>query len=559
MRRLTARSIARRHHHRLGVLAVAGGLAVPIAAQTSAPGISAQRPDQNPGLSRHSERPVEGTIREGAAERAIRPFVLTAVTLDGSSLSADRLAAVYQPFIGQTIDSRALSRITDAVAEAYAASDIALYTVLAPDQSFAGGALRLVAVEGYVAAVEVRGTLRAVRRPLLRAYLRRLERERPLHTSTLQRVVSLIRDVPGLFTELAFQKGTRQGAVKLLLTAREKPIQLSFGVNDRGTALLGKTQVQTDAYINGILSGADQFHATLILPTRVSRFQYYAGAYLAPLGTDGTTAQVNLGSLRTRPPVLKLAERTIRLQGRSLSFGGQISRPLLRTYRRSLSATIGFDGVDSDNALLGFVLSNDRVRALRTALAFGASSPRNQLTISGTASFGIAALGARVVAGQAESGFRKLNVKLAENRQLGRDFVLRLAAFGQATDDRLPGSEQIALGGDEFGRAYEAALIAGDRGYAGSAEFAWRPPDGLPKPLAGSEFYAFTDAGRVWYRGRFGFATGESHLASIGTGARLRVAARGIVQLELVRGLDNPVFYEDRKKWRVLFSLRSSL
>ena len=263
--------------------------------------------------------------------------------------------------------------------------------------------------------------------------------------------------------------------------------------------------------------------------------------------------------MRTRPPILDLADQTIRLKGHSFSFGGQASKALIRDYAHSLNATLGFDAIDSHDALLGIILSNDRVRTVRAALAFAGSSKRNQLNLSATISFGIDGLGARTVPGQADPSFRKLNVKLGENRQLGRDFALRLAGFGQLSADLLPASEQIALGGDEFGRAYAAASIAGDEGYAGSAELAWHPSKGIPASLLGSELYAFGDAGRVTYRGRFGLPATASHLASVGGGARVEVAKRTIFQLEAARGLNNPVSYEDRERWRLVFGIRSLL
>ena len=40
----------------------------------------------------------------------------------------------------------------------------------------------------------------------------------------------------------------------------------ALGLNDRGTALLGNTQVQTDASVNAIFGGGDQLHLTAVLP-----------------------------------------------------------------------------------------------------------------------------------------------------------------------------------------------------------------------------------------------------------------------------------------------------
>lgn len=536
------------------------GLALAVAAlpcgqaagQTGVEGVSPTRPDQNAAAAKRRGTPPVEAPKARDPNAAIVPFRLTKVIVEGSTLPQPSLAEAYAPFIGRMIDNQGLSDITQKLADAYAGSDVALYTVLVPEQRFATGSLRLIAVEGYVAGVEIRGKLRRNRIKLLQAYLRRLEQERPLHSSTLQRVVSLIRDMPGLYPSLSFDRGDAQGAVRLVVQATKKPVQVSVGINDRGTALLGRTQVQADAYVNGILGGADQLHLTAVAPAHISRFQYYAGAYATPLDADGTTLTGTLSYLRTRPA-------SFPLKGDATSFGVQVSRPLIRSYDKNLYATVGVDGTDANNALLGLRISNDRVRTLRTALSYATSGTRNEFALSGTASFGLDVLGARLVPGQSDKHFIKLNAKIGDNRQFGKSFVLRLAGFAQATRNDLPSSEQIALGGDEFGRAYEAAIISGDYGYAGSAELAWRPDKGLPKLLAGSELYAFTDAGRVRYRSRLGAASTASHLASVGVGTRIEISAKAIVQLEAVRGLDNPVPYEDRKETRLLFSVRSLL
>jgi hemolysin activation/secretion protein len=533
-------------------LAVALGL-LPLAAakaQTSVRGVPEERPDQRRAPAPVPAVPTARLAAPRPADAAIAPFQLKTVLVEHSTLSPETLAAAYRPFVGRTMDDKVLSELTDAINAAYARSDIALYTVFVPEQTFAAGELRLAVLEGYVNAVEVRGRLRENRKKLLRAYLRRVEQERPLRTSTFQRVVSLIRDMPGFYPEVSLQPGSAEGTVKLLINARERPVQVAVGSNNRGTAFLGRTQVQADAYLNAPFAGGDQLRVTTVLPTHVSRFQYVAGAYTTPIDADGTNLTGNLSHLRTRPSAFPL-------EGDSTSFGLQLSRPILRSYTRNLYFTAGVDGINSHNALLGYTLSNDRVRAARLALAYSAAGKRNQFGASITWSLGLNVLGARVIPGQANQEFRKLSVKANNSLQVGKSLVLRLNAFGQATPDDLPSSEQAALGGDEFGRAYEAALIAGDSGYAGSAELAWQIRSGVPKLLQGSELYGFADAGEVRYRSRFGLPTTDSHLGSVGGGVRLAVASRAVLQLEAVRGLTNPVFYEDRKRTRLLFSVRS--
>ena len=139
-----------------------------------------------------------------------------------------------------------------------------------------------------------------------------------------------------------------------------------------------------------------------------------------------------------------------------------------------------------------------------------------------------------------------------------QDVLLRLDTTGQYTSDRLPGSEQLALGGDEFGRAYEAAIIAGDRGVAGSAELAWKLARFAPPALRASEVYAFADGGETRRLSRPTEPATLQQLASVGGGARLAVTGRAVLQLEADRGLLDPLATEDHESWRAVFSVRSS-
>lgn len=506
------------------------------------------RPDQRPaphGARAHLKTPLPRQ-QVGAP---IRSFVLSRVEVEGSSLPASAFAAAWAPFVGKSVDAATLQSIVDTLAQVYARSDIALYTVLAPPQDYAGGVLRLTAQEGYVEAAVVRGA-GARMRHLAGRYCAPILRERPLHKATLQRYVSLIRDINGLNPTVNFERGDRSGAVKLVVLAHPQPFQVAFGINNRGTALLGKTQAEVDGIANSLLTGGDQLRLSYARPVAGPYYQSLSGAYAVPLDADGLGLLVNAGRIRTRP-------RDLDLRGRATSLGGQLTYAAVRDFKSSLVLGAGLDGVNSDNAFLGFAISNERTRALRLSATFTRSGEHNQFGVSATQSFGLNALGARVLDPSLSTlAFRKTNLRLADTQALGKTFLLRVNGAAQMTGDRLPATEQFTLGGDDFGRAYETALISGDSGYAGSAELAARPA-GLPSAFTGSEIYGFVDGGHVHYRARAGFAPVDNHLGSWGGGARLTLIGRVQLQIEAAKGMNDPVTYEDRRKWRLITALRS--
>lgn len=517
-------------------------------AQTSPSRVIPQnRADQTPppAVQRQAPPPVTPTQ---APTPQVAPFVLHTVRIEGSSLPDAALRAAYSPFLGRRIATPELQQISDAVAKAYEKSDVALYTVVVPDQAFADGALQLVAIEGRVEKTEVRG--RPGRsRALVERYLAPLESQAPASRRTLQRSVSLIRDTPGLTSDVQLATGSRQGAVQVAADVTQQPVQFGLGVNNRGTAFLGRTQVQADVYFNGVLRGGDQTRLTYAAPTEPRLFQYYAIGHQTPLGATGATLQLNAGALRTRP-------RDTGLKGTAKSAGVQIAYPVIRGFNQDLYVTVGVDGLNSDNAFLGFTFSDDRTRAIRASAAWSRTDDKSLLALSGAVSQGVDGLGARATdPNLGKLAFLKANGRVTYNRTLFEPLTLRLTAAGQYARDRLPASEHFALGGDEFGRAFEASFIAGDYGHAASAELAWRPD--FPAPLAGSELYGYVDASKVWYRGRYGFPTQSADLSSTGGGVRFLVARKAIVQLEAAKGLSNPIPSLDRDGWRGVFNVRT--
>ncbi len=515
------------------------------------PAVRADRADQTPpGLD---TRKTVGTpaLPTSSTPRQVTPFVLRQVEIEGSSLPARSLAAAYAPYIGQTIDSARLQAISDALAAVYARADIAFYTLLIPSQTYAGGVLRVQVLEGFVQGAVIDKAVTAKARRRIADLARPVLAERPLRRSTLQRAISLMRDTPGFAPDIVLDRAAQPGALSLRVGGKVRRLQAAMGVNTRGTAYLGRTQGQLDLTANSLAIGGDQLRLGYAQPIGKTQYRAYSLAYAAPLNASGLSGQVNLGRLTTQP-------RAFPLKGVSDSFGGAVSYQAVRDFQRSLVVSGGLDGVNSDNAFLGFTFASDRIRTLRGSVAYSRQSATRFSSVGATVSAGVDGLGAATLNPGSRLDFRKLNLRAADTRALRGSLILRTNLTGQWTGDTLPGSEQMAAGGDEFGRAYETAIIAGDTGYAASGELAWRSPR-LPPRLQGAELYGFIDGARLRYRSRGGFPGSNPHLASLGGGVRAPLGDQAIAQVEAVRGLNNPVAYENREVWRLTLSLRSVL
>ena len=531
--------------------ALAGAWPALVLAQTAPSLIGRNRLDQAQPTA-HPAGSVNGARRARRPTPAIRPFLLRGVSITGSTAPPQLLQAAYAPFIRKTIDGKGLNAITEAVAGAYAHSNIAFYTVVAPTQDFAGGVLRLTVIEGYLESASIKGDRGGVGGVLAQAYATRMLSQHPLKKDTLERYISLIRDIPGTKPALQLTAGDQQGAMRLQDDPDAQKVQFAAAINNRGTAYLGATQVQLDALVNSDFRSGDQTRVSIAVPTDLDRFQLYGVSQSEPIGDDGTTLTVSANYLHTRPEILDL-------NGKAYLAGVQLSRPLIRSYQTNLYASASLDGINNDNALLGQRVSDEHTRALRVGLAFSTFDNSNLVTVSGAFSQGLDILGARVDSPEtARQDFRKFNVLLGYNHAFGKNWVLRLAGTGQATPDLLPASELMALGGAQFGRAYEAAFVEGDDGYAGSMELALHPSSGLPAVIAGSEVYAFADKGQVRYKSRLGFPQQVYDIASAGGGVRVAAGPRTVIEVEAARGLENAILSVNRERWRGIVSARTN-
>ena len=520
--------------------------------QTSPLIIDQQRTDRAaPGTKPAAEAPVPQAGKVELAKK-VTPFVLRAVQISGTSIPIESLTAAAQPFIGKEVGAAEIKAIEAAMSDAYAHSDIALYTIVVPDQDFANGALKIDVIEGYVENVDLEGDTSGDL-GLIKAYAARLTAERPVSRATFQRYVSLIRDIAGLKADIQLYEGSARGAVRMAITLHQKILDLNLALNNGGSEVLGRTQFEADATAYGLLREGEQTVLTFAVPTTPARFQYVAFSDAEPIGDEGTMGRFSAGYLHTRP-------RFSSIDGHAEVAQILVSHPLIRSYDENLVLSGSLDGINSEDAVLGAVLSNEQVRTLRGAAAYSHTYTTDSFVVSATLSQGLDILDARVSSPLLASlDFTKLTAQGAFTQVLWKDWVVRLRATAQYGFDRLPSSEFFTLGGPDFGRAFAAATLTGDQAVAGSFEFAWHPEKFPISAINGSEVYAFVDAGETWLLKRGALVQPGLDLVSAGGGVRIPFGENSDVQLEVARQVDAPAAVVPHPGWTFNFALRQRI
>jgi hemolysin activation/secretion protein len=538
----------------LGVAAgalIANGLVAPAGADPLTPLIFDQNRADKPAAPAPEPAMRQPALGESASQPQRVAFTVSRVTVSGTSLPTDEIDAVTRAYVGKEIDRAGLQRIADALSAFYAQSDIALYTVTVPDQDFADGVLHIVVYEGYVAHVELHGETSGDL-DLMKSYAERLTAERPLHKSTLQRYISLMRDIAGVTLDVQMMRGDEPGAALMSVGVTTVDHKFSFGLGDQGTSALGLYQLQADAEFYGLLREGEVTHLSVSAPTVFDRYQYVALTEALPVDSDGDTVQLGGSYLHTRP-------KGTTIDGHADTLQLVVSRALIRSFDENLIASVSVDALDSANAAIGNILATDHIRAVRLLGSYSLSDPKSYLSVTATAALGIAGAGASTGSVYAGApGFRKVGLQAQYNYMLDDDWIARVHVTGQLSGNALPASELYAFGGANLGAAFPTASVFGDSIAGGRGEIAWRPVF-LPDTVKGSEIYGFVDGGAAWLRARPLFGAFHESLASAGGGVRVAIGQKTVVGIEGASAIVAGAPGIHTGDWRVTFSLTTKV
>ena len=484
------------------------------------------------------QAPDAGQTRIAAIEAA--GIAISKVNFKGVAVPG-RVAASAEPFIGRKLTRNTLESLVAALSDAYGTSDIVLFTIVLPEQDFAGGVVNVHVAEGHIEQVILEGDLTAGETAVVSAHARRLTRDKPTQRSTFDRNILLLGDVPGLTVTPNVLAGQTPGGVKLQLAAEQKRTDFSVGYDSRTTSLIDQGQFNGKAAGYGLLRAGDETRIDLASSTDFENFRYAGLQHSTPLGTNGLRASVGAAWLES------LAENT-GLSGRATLYSAGLSYPFIRSSKQNLRGALIGDGLNSDNAAFGSLIATERTRALRGRLAYDWSDDGSAALISIEVSQGFDVWDAFTSQPQDELEFLKVEPSVKLVKRFNERYFLRASAEGLWSKDALPANERFSVGGQDFGRAFENGLLSADKGGAALLEAAIRPIKS--GKFAKSEFYGFVDYAAVDFNRE---AASSIDLGSAGLGVRLAYGEVGEIGLEAARPFLEPVpgYGED---WQVNLS-----
>lgn len=484
-------------------------------------------------------------------------FVLMALTVDGvTAYPMKDIAPFYADYLTREVSMADLVRVAQAITDKYRADGYFLARAVVPPQSGPRGFVRLAVYEGYIGEVRVDGPAAGA----VDALLAGVTDVRPLKLTDLDRRLTLATDRPGLKLKTHLEPVIDDPARhRLVVYADRQRLATSLYADNRGTESAGPWQLYGRLAANSALVAGDQLAASVLtIPEDPEEFTQGEVAYLYPLATGGSIG-MRASAARARDASANLGQ----VVGNENQFASlRWSHPLARGRRHAVWGALAFDAsrIEQDWGAAGGY--EDNLRVLRASVFATRQDDGRSLTGFAQLSRGLDILGATDTPGRtrsrwdADGQFWKVNLHASHYRDLGRRAGVYLQADAQWSPDPLLAAEEFAAGALPYGRAYNYAEIAGEKGAGALVElrYGWDP---APQAISFLQLYGFADTAKVWRKDAFpGFKSAA--LASAGGGVRITVHRRATLRLEAARPLTRTPYVTADKDWRFFTSLNAA-
>lgn len=493
--------------------------------------------------------PARKKVDLSKVELGARPDVtISEIQFIGAGVPAN-VAKAAQKFVGRRASAETLTKLAAAMTKAYERSSVALFTLVIPEQDLSSGIVKVASAEGHVTSVLIAGETEGGAAPLVQKMVAPLPQQRPLSRARFERILGNVEDIPGLDVKSTVQTSGEQGGVILGIELDQKKPTISIGYTSRTNRFVRDGIFEGTARGYSLLRAGDETSINAAASVNFKSLRYLAIGHDTPIGANGTRLGLSAAALETRPVGLNT-------KGEAWSGGLSVRHPIIRGSRRNLVAGASLDYLNSRNALFGSLVAAETTWISSGYLLFRLNEEKTVLATRVGVSQGLNILDAKVDPAVGNRSFRYAEASIEANRAIGKKSVLRAAALGRWTEDRLPAAQRLSIGGQTFGRAFDDGLVNGDRGYAAFGEFAFRPL--ASGKMTNSEIYGFADYARVTLLSRPLNPTTSFELGSWGGGLRLAYSDKAAIGVEAAKPWKVPVAGFDND-WRLSVTWKLSL
>jgi hemolysin activation/secretion protein len=453
--------------------------------------------EQSPILS-----PPDGFPRPLPTDETVQISIRQIEVLGSSVFSDADFAPIVQPYEGRSLTLRELRDIADQLTQLYLDQGYLTSRAILGDQLVADGVVQYRIVEGSLERIEVEGTNRLhpdyVRSRIL------LGATTPLNQARLEDQLRLLRLNPLFETvEASLRAGSGLGQSILVVRVTEAlPVSGFVSVDNYSPPGVGSERLGLELLARNLTGWGDELSGTYYRSTTGGSSSFDFAYRLSLNPTDGTV------QLRYAPSEFRITDPEfvdLDLSGSADEYELSFRQPLFKTPREELALSLSLlhrDGssfFSDDRFFDDFLLKSESTSLIGFGQDFVRRDASGAWALQSLLNVGVGLLDADVGSDR-DSLFVYWLGRVQRVQILQPGNLLILQADVQISGDRLPSSQQLAIGGGQSLRGYRQNALLGDSGFRVSVEDRIT----LGRNEAGESVFQvapFVDAGAVWLNG----------------------------------------------------------
>ena len=525
------------------------------------PGQIEKRFEAPPPPRRVVEPEIPETEKPLAPDEARKiKFILSAVVIEGATVYAHKgLIPLYEKMLAREVTLADIYDVANEITEKYQKDGYILSHAFVPPQKVQFGIVRIQVIEGFVDRVIIRGEVKGGHETI-GALAEKITRERPLSLANFQRYILLINDLPGVDLRPAIRPSSeRENGYDLVLSFTHDKTAGFASLDNRGTRFVGADQILAGVTLNSVFGLYEAIRLRAVTASQTEELRFGDINYQQNWGGDGGVWRLVASHYRSQPG-FTLADSDVDTVSTHIELNA--TYPVIRARLENLFVSARITYRDSLTDAASRLFSDDRLRVAALSTSYNFSDDlkgANFLTVElsrGFETFGASSPGATTLSrANGRPDFTKITASTARQQELAERWSLALAASGQLSANALLAAEEFAIGGAQFGRAYDPSELTGDDGVAAKAELQYSG-DGAGNILEGFQLYAYYDFGAVWRREANG-QNPRNSLTALGAGVRLRIVGGFSANIEIAKPLARKVAArgEDGGEARLFFAV----
>lgn len=389
------------------------------------------------------------------------------------------------------------------------------------------------------------------------SYLNGMQVGQPYDKIAAEKALILLNSLPGVAASIDVKRSdTEKGKLDLIISVEHTPLSAFIEINNRGSKVLGREQVETNLTLRDSIGALEQLSFNSA-HTLNGDLNYYQLGVQLPYGQSG--ALISAQSSRTlADPSDFYAPSKIIINAESHRLAA--SHPLRRTIKSSITTELSYQLSRSHLRLEKRSAFSDKIHSLSWSnqfLLISSSGTTRNASLAITQSldnhnYSFSYTASEPVETQIDD-FTIFDVSATQHSLIQGKHRLTLSLDGQYSSKPTPASQRFLFGGKFYGGAYDPAELSGDQGIKAKAEI--KTPVSMPLFSSFKKWgYGYYDLGKVWQAES---NDGES-AASAGLGLILK-SKHWSAQIEANKALTRGISLEDDDKAIRLFaSLRAA-